>query len=378
MRHFPRALALFTAATLMLTGCSSLLEQEYTHITPHNAAPTTEGDPSTLRADSYQELVNALIYLIGAGMERGTIRLYMDDQDLNASLDAACLEVQEDPLGAYAVEYITYGLSSVVAYSEATVNITYRRTKEQVSSIVKATGTTAIRSELAAAMSVFNSECVLRISYFEEDEDFIRSLARQAYYNAPASAFGMPELQVSLYPDSGQQRIVEIQLTYPYDQRELERRSAALSQWLDEMSASLTVLAGDARYLDAAQTIRSAGSYDPSGGVSVDSLLETGRANSEGISLATAALYQYLGLSSRVVEGTLAGQPHFWVMIQTHSGWRHLDLTVEGDQGFSLYTDKELSKLGYVWDTNLFPVSVSTEESATGYGRLKLPVLFFP
>ena len=36
MRHFPRALALFTAATLMLTGCSSLLEQEYTHITPRN------------------------------------------------------------------------------------------------------------------------------------------------------------------------------------------------------------------------------------------------------------------------------------------------------------------------------------------------------
>lgn len=365
MKYFSRALALLTTACLALTGCSSLLEQEYTHITPHNAAPTTEGDPSTLRADSYQELVNALIYLIGAGMDQGTIRLYMDSEDLNASLDAACLEVnQEDPLGAYAVEYITYRITPLVTYSEATVNITYRRTKEQVASIVQATGTTAIRSELASAMSVFDPECVLRISYFDEDEEFIRSLARQAYYNAPGSAFGMPELQIALYPSSGQQRIVEILLTYPYEQAVLERRSAALSQWLDELAASLTTLMGDAQYLEAAQTIRSTGSYDPSGGSSVDALLETGRANSEGLSLAAAAFYQHLGLSSRVVEGTLNGEPHFWLMIQTRSGWRHLDLTAEGESAFLLHTDRDLTQSGYAWDTNLFPVSVSGEESS--------------
>ena len=173
MKHPRRALALLTAAALTLTGCSSLLEQEYTYITPHNAATTAEGDPSVLRADSYQELVNALIYFISTGTEKGTVRLYMDGEDLDASLDAACLEVsKEDPLGAYAVEYITFSLSSVVTYSEATVNITYRRTKEQVSSIVQATGITAIRSELAEAMSAFQPECVLRISYFNEDEAF--------------------------------------------------------------------------------------------------------------------------------------------------------------------------------------------------------------
>ena len=56
-------LALLTAAALLLSGCSSMLSREFTEITVHNTAPTTEGNTSTLRAESYQELVNALIYL---------------------------------------------------------------------------------------------------------------------------------------------------------------------------------------------------------------------------------------------------------------------------------------------------------------------------
>lgn len=369
MSHSSRALALLTAAALTLTGCSSLLEQEYTYITPHNAAPTADGDPSILRADSYQELVNALIYFVTTGTEKGTVRLYMDEEDLDASLNAACLEVaHEDPLGAYAVEYITFSLSSVVAYSEATVNITYRRTKEQVASIVQATGTTAIRSELASTMSAFQSECVLRISYFNEDEEFIQDLARQAYYNAPSSALGMPQLQVFLYPASGQQRIVEILLTYPDDLSKLEQQKAALTNWLQSLSAPFAAFSGDSRIEQAARSIVSAGTYDPVGGSSVCALMDQGSANSEGIALTMAALCQHLGLPFRVVEGTLNGQPHFWNMVQISSGWRHLDLTDSQSGPYAPRTDQQMAELGYHWDTNLVPVSGPQEESAQGAG----------
>ena len=144
------------AAALLLTGCSALLEREYASISPHNAVPTTEGDPSTLRADNYQELVNALVYFVSSGMEEGTVRLYTDMENVEPFLSDACLEVvQEDPLGAYCVEFIKYTVDPVVAYSEAHIDITYRRSREQVSSIVQATGVTAIRSELESALTSF-------------------------------------------------------------------------------------------------------------------------------------------------------------------------------------------------------------------------------
>ncbi len=357
--------ALTTAAALTLTGCSTLLERNYTSITPHNSAPTAEGDPSVLRANSYQELVNALIYLINAGAQEGTIRLYLDSEEVESELEAACLEVvQEDPLGAYAVEHIKYSITSLVTYDEAQVALTYRRTPEQISSIVQATGVTAIRTELASVLTSFDTECVLRISYFDGDEDFIRELAAQAYYSTPVSALGMPELHIEVYPDSGQQRIVEILLTYPMERSELERRKQRVELWLEELTAPLADRVGDSLLFAAARSVLSSGTYDPEGGSTAYDLLETGSADSEGFSLALAALCQRLELSCRVARGTWNGQPHFWNVVQTGDGWRHLDLSALSDENLLFYTDRELSELGYVWNADDLPLCGPSDEGA--------------
>ena len=235
-------IALAAAAAILLSGCSSLLDRDYSYVTAHNTTPTAaEGDPSILRAENYQELVNALVYFVAQGTQEGTVRLYGEWEDVEADLDAACLEVvQEDPLGAYAVEYMKYSVTSVVTYYEADIQPTYRRSREQVDSIVSATGTTAIRNELESALANFASEQVLRISYFNEDENYIRTLCQEAYCATPATALDMPEVEVAIYPDSGQQRIVEILLTYHLDQQELARRSDLVRQAAADMASGLS------------------------------------------------------------------------------------------------------------------------------------------
>lgn len=347
-------LLIVLVSTLLLSGCSALLEREYSHVTTHNAVPATEGDPSILRADSYQELVNALIYFVNGGVEAGTVRLYTDTENVEPFLADACLEVvQEDPLGAYCVEFIKYSVDPVVTYSQAQVDITYRRTREQVASIVQATGVTAIRSELESALASFAPERVLRISYFEENEAFIQNLARQAYYDAPAFALGMPEISVSIYPKSGRQRIVEIRLDYPLDLSELEKRQNALSDVLEELAWDLT---GQPQLPQtAANTLMGLGRYDPQGGGTVWDLFDTKRANSEGLALAYAALCQQLELPCQVVQGTLEEEPHFWNVVQTAEGYRHIDLSnLDGEDG-PLYTDQQFAELGRTWDESSLP-----------------------
>ncbi len=354
-----RLLGLITALLLLLTGCSALLEREYSHVTSHNTAPTVEGDSSTLRADSYQELVNALVYLVSTGAEEGTIRLYADTENVETFLSDACLEVvQEDPLGAYCVEFITYRVDPVVTYSQADVHITYRRTREQVAAIVQATGVTAIRSELGSALSSFAPERTLRIRYFEEDEAFIQELARQAYYDAPACALGMPKISVSLYPGSGRQRIVEILLNYPLDRAELEERQAVLAAALEDLAGELSGQTGDALLLNAAQVLLDTGDYDPQGGSTAYDLFERGSADSEGLALAFAALCQQLELHCQVAQGTLEDEPHFWTVVQTGEGWRHLDLSAGVEGELPLYTDLQLRELGYVWEDSSLPSCV--------------------
>ena len=349
--------AVWVAGAILLSGCSALLNREYSYVVPHNMTPTAaEGDPSILRAENYQELVNALIYFVSQGMETGSVRLYSDWEDVEADLDAACLEVdQEDPLGAYAVEYIKYSVASVVTYYEADIQITYRRTKEQIASIVSATGTTAIRNELESALANFSTEQVLRISYFNEDEDYIHTLCQEAFCANPATALDMPDVEVAIYPDSGQQRIVEILLSYHLEPQELERRHATLLQTADNLVQALGPVTGDEAILAAAKTVLAQGGYLPTGGSTAYHALLEGGADSQGLALAQALLCQELGIPCQVVPGKLNGEPYFWTVVSTQSGWRHLDITHMDPAQSPFLVDEQMAAAGFTWDAASVP-----------------------
>ena len=359
-----RLLAVLIASSLLLSGCSSMLARDYANVTAHNMAQTAEGDPSVLRADSYQELVNALLYLVTQGAESGAVRLYLDSDNVSGALEDACQEVQEDPLGAYAVDYIKYSVGSVVTYYQADVQITYRRTREQIASIVSATGTAAIRSELENALDSFAPECVLRISYFEGDEEYIRSLFQEAYYATPAAALDLPDISISIYPDSGRQRIVEILLSYHLDAQELSSRKELLGQQCQALLQTIWPLTGDQRILACADAVARLCRYDPSAGSTAYHALLEGSADSEGMALAMALLCQELGVEFQVVSGTLEGEPRFWTVVSTQEGWRHLDPSRSAEQENPLYSDDQMEAAGYIWDRDAVPACTAPEQDA--------------
>ena len=256
-----RILAAAAAASLLLTGCAGLLDRDYVSVTVHSTTPATEGDNSALRAESYQELVNILTYLVSQNMPSASIRLY-ESEDVQADLERACVEVaQEYPLGAYAVDYIQYHVSPILSYHEAEVQITYRRTKEQMDAIVSATGITAIRSQLESALEQFSPECTLSISYFDGGVEDIQALFRQAYFAVPDAAEDLPDVSVSLYPDSGRQRIVELELNYHLSQEELLRRQETTRYQCQELARDLKSYTGDLRISAAGQTVLRVCSY---------------------------------------------------------------------------------------------------------------------
>lgn len=341
-----RLLPLLLCCILLFTGCASMLERSYTGQTVHNRAPTTEGDSSILRAEDYRDLVSAVYYVVSQGLTTGTIRLYNYTRDVDSDLAAACLEVvQEDPLGAYAVDYIKYDYSHIVSYYEATVEVIYRRTQEQVGSIVSATGSSAIRAELREALAAFQPEAVLRISYFTEGTD-IGQLLREAYYDTPATAMGRPRAEINVYPDHGNQRIVEVLLTYPIDKEQAQERSEELQEQVQKLVSRHGLHPGEETTIPAlAAMMRSRVVYDPEGGSTAYDALVGGAADSEGIALAVNLLCQSLELDAEVVEGTLEDAPRFWNRLRLEEGIRCLDAA----EGIVLYTEEELVELGYHW-----------------------------
>lgn len=348
-----RVLASILTGTLLLTGCASLLDRQFVSVTPHSAAPTTEGDPSILRASNYQELVNALLYFITQGVDHGTIRLYTDKKNIDNQLETACHEVvNEDPLGAYAVDFIKYSASPLMTCTEAEVQIGYRRSPEQIASIVSAVGTTAIRSELTSALAAFAPECVLRIGYFHGDTSYIRSLARQAFYDGPMTALDYPTVEVAIYPDAGLQRIVELSLSYHLDPKELQQRKEYLAQEVAKLGRSVPFGTDTTYICAAAKTLLERVSFDPQAGNTAWHALTDGRANSEGLALAFSCLCQQLHIPCHVVTGAIDQVPHFWNMVSTAQGWRHMDLSLGS---MELLLDSQITERGYSWDTSSLP-----------------------
>ena len=343
-----RALSGLLALCLLLSGCSSMLERSYESVTAHVDKPVTAEDSSVLRVENYQELVSAVLYLVSQGQEAGVIQLYDYADDVESALTAACLEVAaEDPVGAYAVDYIKHECTRVVSYYQASIAIRYRRTADQIRSIVNVTGSSAIRSELQEALTSFSGEVVLRVAYFAEDEASIAQLIRQAYYDTPVAALGMPQAGITLYPDHGSQRVVEITLPYPEAADELWGKSERLAAQAGAISGSLRGLDPRAAALRAASELRSYAAYAAGGGNTAYAALVDGSADAEGLALAYALLCQQVGTACEVVEGTHLGQSWFWNAVQVDSGERlYLDAAL-GDG--LLHTAEELAAAGYQW-----------------------------
>lgn len=345
------------AGCIALTGCASMLERDYVSVTPHSSTKTEVGTSSVLRVENYQELVNSLIYFLSTASDSGVIRLYMDSSVVDEYLHNARQEImQEYPPAVYAVENITFETDPLVTYVEARVNFSYRRSQQQVAAIQSVSGISAVRNALSAALKEFSNECVLNISYFDQNEEFIRSLIRQAYYSAPTTALEYPEVEINIYPDSGRQRIVEVLFHYQSDLAQLSQRAILLEQTCAHLAQSLSPSESiSSTALDAAWAILGEGGHEPDGGASAYHALLSGGANHEGLALAMAAVCAELDIPCEVAEGLLNGQPHFWNVVHTEDGWRHVDLS-QLSVLRSLYTDDQWHSSGYLWVETSLPV----------------------
>ena len=200
------------AALCLLTGCASLLEREYSTVEPHSSTFWESEAAGTLRAESYQDVVNDVLLLIGRHTESATIRLYnfSDDMTVAETLEQATTEIQQEtPMGAYAVEYITSSSHSQRGYYEISVQISYRRTEQQVQAVVNATSIEALPSLLDTALERGNSELAERIGYWREDEDPARLEAMVSQIREKHGLTESPAWTVTCYPASGPVGLIE-------------------------------------------------------------------------------------------------------------------------------------------------------------------------
>lgn len=198
-------------ACLTLTGCGALLEREYVTVEPHSSKFWESEAAGTLRAENYQDIVNDLLILIGQHTEGATVRLYNYEDDVTVAdaLEQATTEVQQEtPMGAYAVEYITASSRAQRGYYEISIQISYRRTAEQIQAVVNATSIEALSSLLETALDEGRTELAVRIGYWGED-DQARVEETVAQLREERGLTETPPWTISYYPAEGPVGLIE-------------------------------------------------------------------------------------------------------------------------------------------------------------------------
>lgn len=215
-----RLAALAAAAALLLSGCG-WMDGSYVSVTPHQVGQSHNTGGSASTVSSYAELRSALIGLIDAGSSKGLFTLSSypradAETDMERAVEYA---MGVYPIGAYAVEAIDYAFGTGPGAGAISVDISYRYTLAQIEQIRTVRWISGAEEEVEDAVDECADSLVLQISGYQ-DVDFgeiVREYARMY----PERVMEVPEVEVAIYPDRGDTRVVELRFSYRTSREQL-------------------------------------------------------------------------------------------------------------------------------------------------------------
>lgn len=173
-----RILILALAGSLLLSGCTSLLERSYSVVEPYADRYWDANAEDTLRAESYQDLVNSLLMLIEERAEDGVIRYYTSGDAYSLALQATQEVREETMLGSYLLEKITFAYQ-MVEEGVCTLSYTmiYREDAEDVDSLMVLSDSQSLVDLLRLAIREGHSKLTARFAYDMPREDVEAAVA---------------------------------------------------------------------------------------------------------------------------------------------------------------------------------------------------------
>jgi len=160
---------LLSALLLIVSACSTFLETERVRETPNPPPPYTppEKPPDErMEITDYNDFFDAILTLISEHVNTGLFISYsMENESFQEDIERVANEIEYyHPIGAFATSNISVAVRRNPAYIEIDVNIEYKRTKEQVESIINVATVRYLRTELLRVLEGHREEVAFRIA----------------------------------------------------------------------------------------------------------------------------------------------------------------------------------------------------------------------
>jgi len=359
-----KLLAFMLGLSLLLAGCS-WMEGSYASVEPY-MEESVRDDKSIVAVSDYRDIYEALCAMVESCLESRTLSLAdFSDPDVAGKLDRAVKAVKNsNPVGAYAVEEITYELGTAGGVSAVVITVEYNHNRNQVKNIWKVQGMDTARSLIQGALDRVDAEIVLRISDYSQ-LDFTQ-LVQDYALSHPDKVMEVPEITATVYPQSGTDRILELQFNYQtsreslrYMQSYVRPRFTSAVMFVSGEDEAATIYSKLYAFLMETSEYTLQTSLTPA-----YSLLRHSVGDSKAFATVYAAICARANLPCLVVTGTRDGEPWTWNIICEDGVYYHLDLyhsSLAG--GLQKLSDGEMTN--YVWDYASYPSCGVQEEEPT-------------
>lgn len=347
------AALLLAALLLSLAGCSTIFKKQYVSVTDYTEDQGDDDASEPRLISDYDELKNALVSALGRHLSRDRYKFVGYEGSLNADLQRACKYAgEETAIGSYAVEDISYELNKIITYYEASVYITYKKSEESIKAISYISGKSALPESIVKSLEALETETVFSMNSSTITADDVVWAVFLALCEEPLSGVVLPAADVSIYPETGTTRIVELLLNYGRTNAEIEEMRGELT----EKTRSLINIYGKApatlfRALTELCEPYDAETQDGENFGNAYGALIEGAADSAGFALGFKALCDAAALDCGVVTGTLNGEYHCWNAIRTEGKYLYADASNQSAFGL---TAEQLRSAGYHWDEGAY------------------------
>ena len=355
-------LALLLAACAVFAGCAQLLPTDYTQISDHTEPQAATEEPDVLTANSKASLKHAIRSLVQNGVEHGVIRVREYSGDVEADLAEAAYQIaREDPLGLYAVDYMTHDCSLIVSFYEIHIDITFRDFATPLSDIPYVSNDPAAIRCLHEAMDAYAGHLTMYLTY-NSSLDF-EALAGQYVQEHPARLMARPLLHTAGYPESGAPRIVELTFSYPAEAGELLEMEQAVNDTIQAASVYVRYRESEREkaqllfsYLTERFSYTEAESDTP-----IYSLLCEGVASGESMAQVWQLLCDETGLECYTVTGLRAGAAYSWNIMLLDDSYVHLDVLRDALETGVLQPRYDSDMEEYYYDVAAYPACPAPE-----------------
>ena len=355
---------------VFLTGCGILVEDSYLSVEKHSEQPTepTEStDAEETVISNRNELRGTVLSRIRDWVEYDLLTVRNYDGDLQADLTEIVRHAtDEDPIGAYAVDFIDAQLSGDAASGSIELSIVFRRSAAEVDSIITVSTTSIALRRIQAALTSYETALTLRIRNYEQT-DFIAEIRDYCLKNLNIVA-AVPETSAAVYPPTGETRILELHFTYPATRETMSEQLASANTILTSAANYIKHGESDSERLELlANFLTTRFQYRLAGTIPSMPAYEL-LCEHVAHSTSFAAVFRYecalAGIDCWIVSGEKDGLPYDWNIVSIDGVYYHVDLmrSIErNESGLNLLHSWQLQSEGYTWDAELYPDNPDTE-----------------